>query len=158
MIIRHAAAADIAEIRGLFREYSDWLGVDLSFQNFEQEVAGLPGDYTPPSGCLLIAETAHHAAGCIALRRLDDEIGEMKRLYVRPEFRGTGLGRRLVLAIIEEARIAGYRRIRLDTLPQMGAAHQLYESLGFKPIEAYRHNPIPGTRFLERDTAVNERE
>src|SRR5882724_13239953 len=147
MTIRHAeGAADIDTIRRLFHEYLEWLGVDLSFQNFEEEVAGLPGDYAPPSGRLLIAD----AAGCIALRRLDDEICEMKRLFVRPEFRGSGLGRRLALAILDGARAAGYRRIRLDTLPQMGAAHQLYESLGFSEIGPYRHNPIAGTRFLEK--------
>ncbi len=151
MIIRAAASTDLDEVRRLFREYAEWLGIDLSFQNFESELARLPGDYSPPSGCLLLAEHEDHTAGCVALRRLDPATCEMKRLYLRPEFRGTGLGLQLALAIMAEARAIGYRRIRLDTLPQMSAAQKLYASLGFREIEAYRFNPVPGSRFLEAD-------
>jgi GNAT superfamily N-acetyltransferase len=144
-MIRPATISDLDEIRALLREYAAWLEVDLCFQNFEQELAGLPGEYAPPRGRLLIAE----GAGCIALRTIDDETCEMKRLYVRPEHRGLGLGRSLVLAIIEEARGIGYRRIRLDTMPKMAGAQSLYGSLGFRDIAAYRYNPEPGARFLE---------
>jgi putative acetyltransferase len=144
-MIRAATISDLDEIRALLREYAAWLEVDLCFQNFEQELAGLPGEYAPPRGRLLIAE----GAGCIALRAIDDETCEMKRLYVRPEHRGSGLGRGLILAIIEEARAIGYRRIRLDTMPKMGGAQSLYGSLGFRDIAAYRYNPEPGARFLE---------
>jgi GNAT superfamily N-acetyltransferase len=145
MIIRPATPADLDEIRALLREYAAWLEVDLCFQNFEQELAGLPGDYAPPRGRLLIAE----GAGCVALRAIDSEVCEMKRLYLRPEHRGSGLGRRLVQAIIDEARSAGYRRMRLDTMPKMDSAQRLYASLGFREIAAYRYNPEPGARFLE---------
>ena len=149
MIIRPAAPADLPEIRRMFREYADWVAVDLSFQNFEDELSGLPGNYAPPGGCLLIAEMDGRAAGCVALRAFDGAVCEMKRLFVRDGFRGSGLGRRLALAILDEARQIGYRRIRLDTLPQMGAAHELYRSLGFREIDPYRYNPVPGTRYLE---------
>jgi carbonic anhydrase len=145
MMIRPTTVADLDEIRVMLREYAAWLEVDLCFQNFEEELAGLPGEYTPPGGRLLIAE----GAGCVALRRIDEEVCEMKRLYVRPKFRGSGLGRRLVLAIIEEARGIGYRRIRLDTMPKMDRAQGLYAALGFREISAYRYNPEPGARFLE---------
>jgi len=153
-IIRLAAGAeDIAEIRQLLREYEAWLGTDLCFQDFEAELAGLPGSYAPPSGRLLIAMAAagSRAAGCVALRPFDDSVCEMKRLFVRADFRGTGLGRRLALAIIDEARAIGYRKMRLDTLPQQREAHQLYASLGFREIEPYRPNPIAGSLFLELD-------
>lgn len=145
MTIRQATSSDLNEIRRMLREYEAWLEVDLCFQGFEMELAALPGDYAPPRGRLLIAE----GAGCVALRPLDEEICEMKRLYVRPEHRGSGLGRRLVLAVIEEARTLGYRRMRLDTLPKMAGAQQLYQSLRFRDIEPYRLNPVPGARFLE---------
>jgi ribosomal protein S18 acetylase RimI-like enzyme len=145
MMIRPASDADLELIRVMLREYAAWLEVDLCFQNFEEELKGLPGEYSPPLGRLLIAE----GAGCVALRPLEREICEMKRLYVRPEFRGSGLGRRLVLAIIEEARGIGYRRMRLDTMPKMDRAQGLYASLGFREIAAYRFNPEAGARFLE---------
>lgn len=151
MIVRSAGDADLEAIRGLLREYVAWLGVDLSFQGFEEELAELPGEYAPPAGRLLVAESDGEPAGCVALRRIDAEICEMKRLYVAERFRGSGLGRRLAEAIVEEARGMGYRRMRLDTLPQMGSAHRLYESMGFREIEPYRFNPIAGTRFLERN-------
>jgi ribosomal protein S18 acetylase RimI-like enzyme len=147
MIIRAATVADLDEIRLMLREYAAWLEIDLCFQNFEEELAGLPGEYSPPRGRLLIAESA----GCVALRPLEEDVCEMKRLYVRPEGRGSGLGRRLALALIEEARGIGYRRMRLDTMPKMGGAQRLYESLGFRDIAAYRYNPEPGARFLELD-------
>jgi putative acetyltransferase len=145
MIIRPATPADLDEIRAMLREYEAWLQVDLCFQGFEKELAELPGEYAPPRGRLLIAE----GAGCIALRPIDDEICEMKRLFVRAEHRGTGLGRTLVEAIIEEARAIGYKRMRLDTMPKMGGAQRLYESLGFRDIAAYRYNPEQGARFME---------
>jgi putative acetyltransferase len=145
MTIRPATLEDLDEIRVMLREYAAWLEVDLCFQNFEQELAGLPGDYAPPRGRLLIAE----GAGCVALRAIDSEVCEMKRLYLRPEHRGLGLGRRLVQAIIDEARSVGYRRMRLDTMPKMDSAQRLYASLGFREIAAYRYNPEPGARFLE---------
>jgi GNAT superfamily N-acetyltransferase len=151
VIVRSAGDADLEAIRGLLREYVAWLGVDLSFQGFEEELAELPGEYAPPAGRLLVAESDGEPAGCVALRRIDAEICEMKRLYVAERFRGSGLGRRLAEAIVEEARGMGYRRMRLDTLPQMGSAHRLYESMGFREIEPYRFNPIAGTRFLERN-------
>lgn len=129
----------------MLREYAAWLEVDLCFQDFERELAQLPGDYAPPRGRLLIAE----GAGSVALRPLDEEICEMKRLYVRPEYRGSGLGRRLVEAILGQAREIGYRRVRLDTMPKMDGAQKLYASFGFYDIPAYRYNPEPGARFLE---------
>lgn len=147
MIIRPATLADLDEIRAMLREYAAWLEVDLCFQNFEQELTELPGEYQPPKGRLLLAE----GAGCVALRPLDQEICEMKRLYVRPAFRGSGLGRHLIDAIIEEARAIGHRKIRLDTMPKMDSAQRLYASLGFHEIAAYRFNPEPGAKFLELD-------
>jgi putative acetyltransferase len=142
-----AAEADtsaLAEVRVLLREYEASLPFALDFQNFDAELAGLPGDYGEPHGALLLAR----GRGCVALRRIDQRTCELKRLYVRPRERGTGLGRRLVEAATERARALGYKRILLDTTPGMEAAHALYRSLGFQPTERYTENPVPGTRYL----------
>jgi len=147
--IRPASGADIETVRALFDEYARELAVDLSFQGFAEERDGLPGAYAPPRGRLLLAEIDGSAAGCVALRPLDAGTAEMKRLYLRPAARGTGLGRRLALAVVAEARTAGYARLRLDTLPSMGPAIAMYRTLGFREIPAYRHNPVPGALFLE---------
>jgi ribosomal protein S18 acetylase RimI-like enzyme len=137
-------------VRELFKEYENWLGINLCFQNFEKELAELPGDYAPPQGQLLLAMDDGRIAGCIALRKIGDGICEMKRLFVRSEFRGKGLGRKLVEAIISEARKIGYERMRLDTLPgKMDQAIALYRSLGFTEIEPYYQSPVPGAKFME---------
>jgi ribosomal protein S18 acetylase RimI-like enzyme len=135
-------------VRTLFEEYAVALGVDLGFQDFERELAELPGDYAPPGGRLLLALDPE-PVGCVALRPYEPGTCEMKRLYVRPEYRGTGLGRRLVEAIVAAGRDAGYERMRLDTMPSMEAARALYRSLGFVEIEAYRVNPVHGTTYFE---------
>ena len=152
--IRQATSdADIAAARELFVEYQAWLGVDLCFQGFATELATLPGDYAPPRGRLLLARTSDddEIAGCIALRPLDDERCEMKRLFVRLDHHGGGIGRRLIEGLIGEARRIGYRTMVLDTLPQMRAAQHLYQAFGFRDIPAYYHNPTPGVRYLALD-------
>jgi putative acetyltransferase len=141
--------ADVVDVRALFEAYQASLGVDLCFQGFDRELAGLPGDYAPPSGRLLLARDGEgRPAGCIALRGLDTETCEMKRLYVTSEHRGRGLGRALAEAVMVEARAIGYRRMCLDTLPQMTEAAALYASLGFREVEPYTVNPVGGARFL----------
>jgi putative acetyltransferase len=146
----HVTASDgLEHVRVLFEEYAASIGFSLAFQGFDRELAALPGRYAPPSGRLLLARVDGVPAGCVALRELGDRICEMKRLFVRPELHGRGVGRRLVCAIIEEGRAAGYETMRLDTVPSMRAAMVLYESLGFRDIEPYAENPIAGARFLE---------
>lgn len=142
---------DIESVRTLFTEYADSLGFDLGFQNFDEELASLPGDYAPPEGCILLATYRGQLAGCVALRRLEEGVCEMKRLYVRPQLRGSGIGRALAEAIVEKAQRIGYKLMRLDTVPAMKAARKLYESLGFEQIEPYRYNPIEGAVFMELD-------
>jgi len=142
---------DLDTVRALFREYADGLGVDLSFQGFEDELAALPGKYAPPAGRLLIAWRGEEPVGCVALRPLVDKDCEMKRLYVRPSARSEGLGRRLAEQACRDGREAGYARICLDTLATMQSAQALYRSLGFQEIAAYVFNPLPGTKYLARD-------
>ncbi len=151
MRFRQAEAAhDIQQVRELFEEYAAWLGINLCFQNFDKELAGLPGDYAPPSGRLFLAAEDDKVMGCVALRKIGDGIGEMKRLYVRPAFRGRGLGRTLTEKLIAEASSLGYQRIRLDTLPgKMEQAVALYRSLGFQEIAPYYQNPVAGASFME---------
>jgi ribosomal protein S18 acetylase RimI-like enzyme len=151
VVLRPAeSAADVAAARGLFAEYAASLGVDLGFQDFATELATLPGSYAPPGGVLLLAEVDGLAQGCVGLRPLEPPaVAELKRLYVRPAGRGHGLGRALTLRAIEHAHNAGYRRIRLDTLPDMTRAQELYRELGFRDIPPYRHNPVAGTSYLE---------
>lgn len=139
------------QARELFREYESWLGMSLCFQNFEQEVAELPGKYSPPSGRLFLAYVDGKLAGCIAMRALDENgVCEMKRLFVRNGFRGARVGIQLIERLIDEARLEGYKRMRLDTFPpKMGKAVSLYESHGFRPIPSYYNNPHEGVLFME---------
>jgi ribosomal protein S18 acetylase RimI-like enzyme len=149
-LIQATSDEEILQARQLFEEYAASLGIDLCFQNFDKELAGLPGAYAPPSGRLLLAKEDDLIAGCIALRKIGDGIGEMKRLYVRSEFRGQGLGRLLTEALLREARDIGYSRMRLDTIPgKMDQAIALYRSLGFRDIEPYYNNPVEGAAFME---------
>lgn len=146
-----ATEADVAAAKSLFLEYAQSLGFSLCFQGFDQELAGLPGRYAPPSGALFLAREGQELAGCIALRALDEDgVCEMKRLYVRDRFRGTGLGRRLAEEAIEEARRIGYSKMRLDTLPTMVRAIPMYRKLGFVEIEPYTVNPVEGALFFEK--------
>jgi putative acetyltransferase len=147
-IVDGHTADRLPAVRRLFEEYAAALDVDLGFQDFDRELAELPGEYAPPSGRLLIA-VADEPAGCVGLRRFSASVCEMKRLYVREAYRGTGLGRRLAEAIVAAGRDAAYERMRLDTLPSMAEARALYRSLGFVEIHAYRANPVHGTSYME---------
>jgi putative acetyltransferase len=149
LTIDAAGDEDLAEARALFKEYADSIAFSLSFQGFDRELAELPGRYAPPSGRLLLARVDSLTAGCVALRKIEDGVCEMKRLFVRPAYLGKGIGRRLAEAILREGRAAGYRVMRLDTVPSMGAAMALYESIGFRDIAPYTENPIEGARFME---------
>ncbi|MFO1322450.1 MAG: GNAT family N-acetyltransferase [Burkholderiales bacterium] len=153
--IRHAlTGADYAQARTLFEEYAAWLGVDLCFQDFADELKGLPGDYAPPRGRLLLAGPPDATVGCIALRPLsvagapEGSVGEVKRMYVRPEGRGAGVGRALAVALIDEARAIGYRELMLDTLDRLADARRLYARLGFVERSPYYHNPLPGVVYM----------
>jgi GNAT superfamily N-acetyltransferase len=155
--IRQAATpADYARARALFEEYAAWLGVDLCFQGFAEELATLPGAYAPPRGRLLLAGPAGAEVGCVALRPLADAgaaegtVGEVKRLYVRPQARGSGLGVALVTALLRDAREIGYRELKLDTLASMNDALRLYGRLGFAECSPYYHNPLPGVVYMSR--------
>lgn len=154
-VIELALPTDLASIRGLFRAYASSLGFSLDYQGFEEEVAGLPGAYAPPSGALLVARVDGDVVGCVGMRGLEEGVCEMKRLYVRPSHRGrresgASIGRALAEAIVHQARAAGYRVMRLDTIGEaMRSAVALYAALGFVEIPAYYASPIAGTRYLE---------
>jgi len=152
-VIRDARIPDEIDVaRALFREYAAWLDVDLCFQDFARELAELPGDYVAPHGCLLLADDGIDIVGCVALRPLagsQSTIGEMKRLYLRPHARGRGVGRSLAEAVIDRARRASYRALKLDTLASMTAARALYASLGFRSCAPYYLNPHPGVAYME---------
>ena len=147
--IRPAEVDEMEAVRALFREYQAWLDVDLCFQGFEQELAALPGDYCAPRGGLWLARHGGQLAGVVALRPMDRRCAELKRLWVRPGHRGSGLGRRLTQRAIRFARENGYGALRLDTLPQMKSAQALYRSLGFRVIAPYYENPVAGVVYME---------
>lgn len=150
MHIQNADAPEFLEtVRKLFREYEAGIQVDLCFQGFEKEMAELPGEYARPSGRLLLAFDEDEVAGCGAMRRLEGDVCEMKRLYVRPEHQGKSIGAGLARELIQQAREAGYSRMRLDTMPSMTRAIAMYRLLGFREIGAYRFNPVPGALFFE---------
>jgi putative acetyltransferase len=148
-IVPVVTAIQLRDARALFLEYKSAIGLDLCFQDFDRELAGLPGEYAPPRGALLLAMVDGRAAGCVALRVLDPRTCEMKRLYVRPQARGHGVGRLLCDAVIAEAKARGYASMKLDTVAQMTGAIALYRALGFLPAEPYRYNPLPGAMFME---------
>ena len=144
----------VATAHALFREYAEAIGTDLEYQGFAAELAALPAPYVSPKGALLVALAGTDVAGCVALRPLDSRTGEMKRLYVRSAYRSWGLGKRLVEAVIDAARRAGYSELRLDTLPSMAAAQALYHRLGFVEIPPYNNTHLPGTRFYALQLAA----
>jgi ribosomal protein S18 acetylase RimI-like enzyme len=148
-IVEVEGGADLEDVRVLFREYAAGTGVDLCFQDFPRELLELPGEYVAPMGVLLLARVGGAAAGCVAAHRWDEGACEMKRLFVRREFRGLKLGYALANEVIARSRAAGYHRVLLDTLPSMGEAQVLYAKLGFREIAPYRFNPIPGAKYME---------
>jgi len=150
LLIKQALTGElIKQVRELFIEYANYLNIDLSFQNFKEELKALPGDYAPPDGCILLAYYNDKLTGCVGVRKLNDNICEMKRLYVRPAFRKKNIGKELSNAIIQKAKEIGYKFMRLDTLPFMREAIALYLSLGFQEIASYRYNPFEGAKFYE---------
>jgi ribosomal protein S18 acetylase RimI-like enzyme len=148
--IRPAAGGDIPHVQQMLREYVEWIGLDLAFQEIDAELDGMPGDYAPPRGALFVAVEGDRFLAMIALRPIEGTVAEMKRLYVRPEARGRGLARRLIARLCEEAKRLNYTELRLDTLPMMGDAQALYEAYGFVDIEPYYETPIAGTRFMSK--------
>lgn len=150
-IIQVKTENHIAKTRQLFKEYAEHLDFDLDFQNFQDELRSLPGTYSEPNGVIFLAKDKGKIAGCIALRPIDDLICEMKRLYIRPQFRSKGYGRALAKRILVEARKMHYKKMRLDTVTSMTAAISLYQSMGFKDIPPYCHNPLNGARYFELD-------
>jgi len=158
LIVQANTEEEIEHARTLFTEYASGVGISLCFQNFDRELNNLPGDYAPPDGRLLLAkDDDDQIAGCIAMRKLGPGVCEMKRLFVRPAYRSTGLGRVLVNTIIDEARKLGYTHMRLDTLPgRMDKAIALYQEIGFVDIEPYYENPVEGAKFMELDLATNQ--
>lgn len=145
----------LAVVRKLFLEYAESLGFSLCFQDFDKELAALPGEYAPPTGCLILAVADSKPSGCVALHKLEEGICEMKRLYIKPGFRGKGFGKLLVNVVLEEAKKIGYAKMRLDTVPQMKEAINLYRQIGFKEIEPYRKNPIDGALYMEMDLQLS---
>jgi carbonic anhydrase len=148
-VITATRSSEVEQVRALVLEYAEALGLDLGFQDFEREMREFPGEYTPPEGCLLLATNGEESAGCAGLRPLEPGICEMKRLYVRPRYRGMGMGEQLARSVITEARSLGYSAMRLDTLPAMQAAIGMYRELGFQPIAPYYWNPVEGALFFE---------
>jgi ribosomal protein S18 acetylase RimI-like enzyme len=148
-IVQAATETDWGTARRLIEAYAASLGVDLCFQNIDDELAHMRSMYAPPRGAMLLASDGDEVLGCVALRAFDDTTGEMKRLYVLPAARGRALGRVLAAAVVAKAREAGYARLVLDTLPDMHAAQALYVSMGFNPIDSYRYNPVPGAVYME---------
>jgi len=151
------SAEDYAAGKHLIEEYAAALGVDLCFQNFSDEIANLPRIYGPPRGCLLLARINRELVGCVAVRNEGADTCEMKRLYVKPQYRGADLGRRLAESAIHSAQKLGYSRMVLDTLPSMTEAQSLYESLGFREVEGYYPNPLEGVRYLARKLTNSEK-
>jgi len=150
IVIKQAINSDLIEkTRDIFNEYADYLGINLDFQSFDEELKNLPGFYTPPEGCILLAFYKKKLVGCVGLRKFQDEICEMKRLYVRSKYRNKNIGCNLCNEVILKAKQIGYKRMRLDTLPFMKEAMNLYSKLGFKEIAPYRFNPIKGAKFYE---------
>ena len=153
-IVRAEGSGDVVRVRELLVEYQGWLGVDLCFQGFDEELENLPGKYAPPGGRLLLARQGDAVAGGVGMWRLEDGVCEMKRLFVRSPWRGKGLGRQLAWAIVAEGRAAGYARMRLDTLGHLIAARALYRDMGFVEVAPYYHNPHEGVMYMELDLAA----